>query len=131
MITGVIQFLKSPFTLADALDLIENRPSGVDRFLGIRLRGSDQLVGVTGAGFTEDGKIEIGYWIGTSFQRAGYAQEAARALGEVLARQFPERTIIAECKKDNRASWHILQKIGLKPTGEAGRCPGRERFVLS
>ena len=60
-ITGAIQFLKSPFTLSDALKLIENRASGVDCFFGVRLRESDQLVGVVGAGFTDDGEVEIGY----------------------------------------------------------------------
>ena len=77
-IAGAIQFLKSPFTLSEALKLIENRASGVDCFFGVRLRESDQLIGVLGAGFTDDGEVEIGYWIGTSFQRAGYAQEAGR-----------------------------------------------------
>lgn len=79
-ITGAIQFLKSPFTVSDALKLIESRVSGVDCFFGVRLRESDQLIGVVGAGFTDDGEVEIGYWIGTSFQGEGYAQKAGRAL---------------------------------------------------
>ena len=129
-ITSVIQFLKSPFTLSDALELIKNRASGVDCFLGVWIRESDRLAGVVGAGFTDGGELEIGYWIGTAFQRAGYAQEVGRALLERLARQFPDRSIIAVCKRDNHASWHILEKLGFKATGEPGHRPGRERFVL-
>ena len=129
-ITGAIQFLKSPFTLSDALKLIENRASGVDCFFGVRLRESDQLIGVVGAGFTDDGEVEIGYWIGTSFQRAGYAQEAGRALLDLLARQFPSRSIIAVCKRNNLASRRVLEKLGFKATGEPSHRPDRERFVL-
>ncbi|HEV2548356.1 MAG TPA: GNAT family N-acetyltransferase [Stellaceae bacterium] len=129
-ITGAIQFLKSPFTASDALKLIESRVSGVDCFFGLLLRESDQLIGVMGAGFTDDGEVEIGYWIGTSFQREGYAQEAGRALLDLLARQFPRRSIIAVCKRDNHASRRVLEKLGFKATGEASHRPDRERFVL-
>jgi RimJ/RimL family protein N-acetyltransferase len=129
-ITGAIQFLKSPFTLADAVRLIESRVSGVDCFLGVWFRDSDQLIGVVGAGFTGGGEIEIGYWIGSAFQRAGYAQEAGRALLDLLARQFPSRSIIAVCKSDNHASRHVLAKLGFKATGEASHRPDRERFIL-
>jgi RimJ/RimL family protein N-acetyltransferase len=129
-ITGAIQFLKSPFTVSDALKLIERRVSGVDCFFGVRLRESDQLIGVMGVGFTDDGEVEIGYWIGTSFQRAGCAQEAGRALLDLLTRQFPSRSIIAVCKSNNLASRRVLQKLGFKATGEPSHRPDRERFVL-
>jgi RimJ/RimL family protein N-acetyltransferase len=130
-ITGAIQFLESPFSLSHALRLIESRVSGVDCFLGVRLRASDELVGVVGAGFTAEGEIEIGYWISTAFQRAGYAQEAGRALLDLLAREFPNRSIIAVCKRTNHVSWHVLEKLGFKTTGKLSHRPDRERFVLA
>jgi RimJ/RimL family protein N-acetyltransferase len=83
-----------------------------------------------GAGFAPQNELEIGYWIGTAFQGLGYATEAARAVIDLLKRQFAKRQIIAECRIDNRSSWHVLEKIGFKPTDKVGKRPGRQRLAL-
>jgi RimJ/RimL family protein N-acetyltransferase len=124
-IIAAISFLRAPFTLDDARALIAMNGNGRDLFRGIRRRRDDALTGVIGAHEQESGAIEIGYWIGTQFQRQGYAAEAARGLVERLRTVTPGARIVAECRPDNRASWRILERLGFRPTGEAGARPGR------
>jgi RimJ/RimL family protein N-acetyltransferase len=127
-IIGAIHFLRSPFTLADAEALIRGGMHGVERFLGV-WQGPD-LVGVVGTGESGDA-LEVGYWFGTSFWRQGFAGEAVGAVVTALRRENPARDIVAECRRDNRASWHLLERLGFAATGSAGARPGRERLCLS
>jgi RimJ/RimL family protein N-acetyltransferase len=130
-IVAAISFLRAPFTLDDARILIAMNDNGRDLFRGIRRRGDAALIGVIGSHEQGAGIIEIGYWIGTSFQRRGYAFEAARAAIDRLRAVTPAARIVAECRPDNRASWHILERLGFRPTGRAGARPGRLALELS
>ncbi len=132
-ITGAIDFLPSPFTLEDAKGLIHGGSRERDRFLGIRRRaeGRDtELVGVAGAHLRGEGLIEIGYWIGGAARGQGLAFEAVSALAAVLMRRFPARTLVAECRPANTASWGLLRKLGFEETGEDGHRPGRKLLSL-
>ena len=128
-IIEAIDFLSHPFTEADAAALLAGRGDGRDRFIGI-WRGA-RMVGVVGAHLHEPAEIEIGYWIAAACHGQGYATEAATAVIARLRRDFPDRALIAECRPDNRASWRVLEKLGFRPTGEAGSRPGRARLALS
>jgi RimJ/RimL family protein N-acetyltransferase len=126
-ITGAISFLRSPFTAEDAARLIATNDSQGECFLAVRRGG--ELVGVIGAHCHGAEDIEIGYWIGTDHQGRGYASEATAALVARIAAVLPERTIVAECRQDNRASWRVLEKAGFCRTGEPGARPGRTRLI--
>ncbi|HXP30792.1 MAG TPA: GNAT family N-acetyltransferase [Stellaceae bacterium] len=128
LITEAIDFLERPFTREDAAALIRGRGDGRDGFFGVWRQ--DRLIGVVGAHLNAKFAIEIGYWIGTASQGQGYATEAAGAVIAILQREFPQRRIIAECRRENRASWRVLEKLGFHPTGAAGSRPGRERLAL-
>jgi RimJ/RimL family protein N-acetyltransferase len=71
------------------------------------------------------GAVEVGYWIGTAFQRRGYAFEAAEALLRQLRSATPPPRIVAECRPENRASWGLLERLGFRHGGAAGARPGR------
>jgi Acetyltransferase (GNAT) domain len=75
-IIDAISFLRHPFTLMDAKTLIALNQDDCDQFRGIWRRQDNALVGVIGAHSRTRGAIEIGYLIGTRFQRQGYAYEA-------------------------------------------------------
>ena len=135
-ITGAVDFLPAPFTLQDAQDLIRSGARGQDRFLGAWSRGagaadapvgSDErdLVGVVGAHLRGAGVIEIGYWVGGAARGRGFAYEAVSAIIDLLRGRFPSRTIVAECRPANVASWRLLEKLGFRDTGEDGHRPGR------
>ena len=84
-----------------------------------------RLIGSCGLGMDDEGRTEIGYWIGRDDWGRGYATEAARAVVR-LATTLGHRRLSAGHFIDNPASGRVLQKVGLVPTGEI-----RERFCLA
>ena len=126
-ITEVVQFLRSPFTCVEAAALI-GKNDDKTCFLGAFLQ--DELVGILGTHAHGDDRLEIGYWIGTKFQRKGYAAEAASASIALLRTIYPDRQMTAECKLGNDASWALLHKLGFRPTGRRGDRPGRELLAI-
>jgi RimJ/RimL family protein N-acetyltransferase len=71
-----------------------------------------------------------GYWIGSQFQRRGYATEAVSRVITELRRLHPTHQITAECRVGNEGSWKLLHKLGFRPTGQKGDRPGRELLVI-
>lgn len=126
-ITGIIHFLPSPFTAADAAALI-GRNDDENCFLGVWRDA--ELIGVVGTHGHGDGTLEIGYWIGPRFQRQGYASEAASGVIAELRRLYPQRQVTAQCLLSNEPSWQLLHKLGFRPAGEQGHRPRRELLVL-
>lgn len=124
-IVAAISFLRAPFTAADAAALIAQNGNGSDLFRGIWRRADAVLVGVIGAHRQGTGAVEVGYWVGTAFQRQGYAFEAAHALVRHLRSATPPPRIVAECHPDNRASWGLLERLGFRYGGAPGARAGR------
>jgi len=124
-ITSSIAFLEHPFTLSDAVALIDRNGNGHDCFIGVRRRTDGSLVGIMGAHLCAPDNIEVGYWLGTAYHGQGYATEAGAALLAVLSRTLPGQRIVAECRPENRASWRVLEKLGFAATGATGVRPGR------
>ena len=127
-IIASIDFLRAPFTLADAEALIHGAGDGRDCFIGVR--HGEALIGVVGAHLHADGRIEFGYWLGSAWHGRGFATEAAAAVIAALRGRFPGRRIVAECHPANRASWRVLEKLGLRATGAAGQRSGRRVLEL-
>ena len=122
-IINAIHFLEAPFTLGDARRLVRGDVHGVEYFLGA-WRRDGRLVGVIGLGLHGDG-VEVGYWLGARHRRRGYAREA---LGVVLKALGPGR-IIAECRRENEASWRLLLRLGFLPANAPGARPGRDLLI--
>ncbi len=131
VILGAVHFLPDPFRLGDAAALIAGAGDGRDRFLGGRLVFDGTLAVVCGAHLQGEDKVEIGYWVGTAHAGRGLAFEAAHALLSALRTTVPHRKPVAECRRENTASWHLLHKLGFRPTGEPGKRPGRVRLAAS
>ena len=68
----------------------------------------------------ENGEVEIGYGINSTYQNNGYMTEAARAICEWAISQLDVSLIIAETEKDNIASHKVLQKCGMEKYKETG-----------
>ncbi|GJE37381.1 GNAT family N-acetyltransferase [Methylobacterium persicinum] len=137
-ITSAVDFLPQPFTLADAQDLIHGGNRDSDRFLGAWSReeggtpvDGQGLVGVIGAHLRGPGAVEIGYWMAGAARGRGLAYEAVSALVGLLVGRFPTRTLVAECRPANTASWGLLRKLGFQDTGEEGHRPGRRLLHLA
>jgi RimJ/RimL family protein N-acetyltransferase len=89
-----------------------------------------ELIGVIGTHARGRARLEIGYWIGTSFQRRGYATEAAPSVVRRLQQVHPGSEVTAECKRGNKASWDLLHKLGFRSTRRQGDRPGRELLAI-
>jgi RimJ/RimL family protein N-acetyltransferase len=126
-ITDVVEFLPTPFTELDALQLLRTQDKN-NCFLGAWL--GKELVGTVGIHLRKQDRLEIGYWVGTSFQGLGYAQEATSTVIAELTQAYDGLEIIAECRLENEASWNLLQKLGFRSTGTRGHRPGRELLKL-
>ncbi len=129
-ITGRIDFLPRRFRRSDAVALIRQARTSADCFFGAWDRADGGLVGVVGTHLHGRREIEVGYWIGRGRTGKGFATEALNGVLVELRRRFARRRIVAECRRDNAASWRVLQKSGFRPTGKAGTRPGRRLFVL-
>lgn len=130
-VTGAISFLKSPFTLEDAAALIRSNTEGSHVFLGVRRNDNEALVGVVGVHPRSPDGVELGYWFATIGHGHGYATEAVGAVIRAVQAAVADRIIYAECPRDNRASWRVLEKLGFTPTGRPGVRPGREQLELN
>ena len=129
-ITGAVDFLPAPFTLADARTLILSGRRDEDRFFGAWAREGRGLFGVVGTHLRGTEAVEIGYWVGGAARGRGIATEAVSGIVGLLSRRFPRRTIVAECRPGNVASWGLLTKLGFRDTGEEGHRPGRRLMAL-
>lgn len=58
-------------------------------------------------------RIEIGYRLKKEFWGKGFASEGSRALLEKGFQEFKIPEIFAMAMKDNRASWNVMEKLGM------------------
>ncbi len=128
-IVGAIDFLADPFGIRDAEALIAGKGDARDCFVGGRLVANGALATVCGAHLQGDDAVEIGYWVGRVYVGQGLAFEAVQALLATLRTHLPDRRLIAECRPENQASWHLLSKLGFAPTCEPGKRPERLRLA--
>ena len=63
------------------------------------------------------GTREIGWTIGLSYQRRGYATEAARALVAYAFNSLHCHRIVATCQPENVPSWRVMEKLGMRREG--------------
>ncbi|SOD61822.1 Protein N-acetyltransferase, RimJ/RimL family [Streptomyces zhaozhouensis] len=96
---------------------------GVIDPLGHRLlveRASGLVVGTLGFGWPpQDGGVELGYGVVPSRRGRGLATEAARALVTHALTLPGVRTVRASAEPANPASLRVLEKAGLRRTGES------------
>ena len=87
-------------------------------FWGVRERERQGLVGFGGFRFVEPGRdVEILYGIDPPLWGRGYATEAARALLDWAFRETGLTRIFAGADAPNRASFRVLEKLGMRYDG--------------
>jgi RimJ/RimL family protein N-acetyltransferase len=57
---------------------------------------------------------ELMYVLNRQFWKKGYATEATRAIVNYAFSELKLHRILATCRPENRASWHILEKLGMQ-----------------
>lgn len=107
-----------PYTAADARDFlsVEQDPASPHFLILARTQGMPRLVGGCGLRRSDDGFVELGYWIARPHWGLGYATEAGQALVRI-ARASRIGPLTASHFLDNPASGRVLRKLGFEPTG--------------
>ena len=113
-----------PYTLSDAEDYIRMveeiwDDSGALHCM-IRRKSDSALIGMIA--LEPDGAPtvgEIGYWIAPPFWGQGYVGKAAQAMMRYGFEQAGFKEIRARVVAENSASLRVMEKLGLRGTGEA------------
>jgi RimJ/RimL family protein N-acetyltransferase len=99
-------------------------------FVAVTQRESGALIGDAGlhplGGRGPD--IELGYTLARSAWGRGYATELGTALVAHAFGQLGAERVVAQVEPANRASRHVLEKLGMTPRGER-RAYGRPHLV--
>jgi ribosomal-protein-alanine N-acetyltransferase len=79
------------------------------------LRGTGELIGTSGLQPLEDtGDIEVGYNMSEKYWGNGYGTECAMTWLRFGFKKCALDRIVAVALPENRASWHIMEKCGMK-----------------
>ena len=126
LVAAGVSLLRQPFTLSDAQDLIALPREQKGCFASIRLGERGPFIGCAGALARDGIDIEMGFWLGAPYHGKHYGAEAAQAILTLLRAAFPDRRIVAECPRENAASWRLLQRLGFCPSGASGSRKGSQ-----
>jgi RimJ/RimL family protein N-acetyltransferase len=87
-------------------------------FWAVIERSSGALIGDAGLYRTPAGEVELGYTLGAEWWGRGYATEAASAWLECAFSSLGIFEVVALAEPANVASLHVLEKLGMRRTGE-------------
>jgi len=89
--------------------------------LAITLTGEDQAIGYIGLNSIDyDNKsTELGYWLGEPYWGRGLGTEAAALMIAHAFRELGLNRVFARCRDDNRRSYRVMEKIGMRFEGLA------------
>jgi ribosomal-protein-alanine N-acetyltransferase len=130
LVANGVSLLRQPFTLADAQDLIALPRAKKGCFASVRLGSNGPFVGCVGAVARAASDIEMGFWLGVPYHGKQYGAEAAQAMLGLLRDAFPDKRIVAECPRENSASWRLLKRLGFCPSGTSGARKGAQLLIF-
>lgn len=85
-----------------------------DDIFAIRLKENRELIGILTLLPMNDGNIEIGYGIGSSYWNNGYVTEAVKCFLSYLFNERKYETIYASFFSGNIASKRVMEKVGMR-----------------
>jgi RimJ/RimL family protein N-acetyltransferase len=92
---------------------------------GMELKETGELIGWCGLKYHPDAHVtDVGYRLPKKFWGQGFASEAALATIKVGFEKIGLQKIVAHARKENSASIRVLEKCGMKITGEGQECGG-------
>ncbi|MCQ1058067.1 GNAT family N-acetyltransferase [Photobacterium sp. DNB23_23_1] len=87
---------------------------GQSAIYAITLKPTQQLIGCVGLHNIQDGKAQLGYWIGVPYWGLGYCTEAADRIVEFGFKRLNLETIYGQHFSRENNSGKVMQKIGMK-----------------
>ncbi|MGE5560141.1 MAG: GNAT family N-acetyltransferase [Chloroflexota bacterium] len=109
-VEGALHWIESTWTRLAA---------GAELHLAITLSGEDEAIGYIGLNSINrtHKSAELGYWIAEPYWGRGLVTEAARLLVDHGFRELGLNRIYARCRDDNRRSYRVMEKLGMKLEG--------------
>lgn len=89
------------------------------KFLEFAIIYNDIHIGAVSVYFEND-TGELGWIINKHYWGNGFAYEAARALIDYAKTEFKVNRFLAYCDTENIASYKLMEKLGMRRTGEWG-----------
>jgi [ribosomal protein S5]-alanine N-acetyltransferase len=83
----------------------------------VHLKADDTFIGWCGLKKHPDGKIDLGYRFFVEYWGKGYATESAKAVMDYGFQVLSLPEIEATADAGNKASIHVLEKLGMLPNG--------------
>ncbi len=129
------------FVPDEVFETVEDATETVEFLMGCYTSGEGPLVypillkdgvyiGYVQAVPFEDGTYEIGYHIGGSFTKQGYATEAVTAFLPVIMKQLDITEMTGVCLADNKASVKVMERCGFVKLFEGmGNYQGQQREI--
>jgi RimJ/RimL family protein N-acetyltransferase len=130
LVANGVSLLRQPFTLTDAQELIALPREGRGCFAAVREGFDGPFIGCAGAVVRSATDIEIGFWLGAPYHGKRFGAEMARGILERLLEAFPGKRIVAECPRENSASWRLLKRLGFCPSGAQGLRKGAHLLIF-
>jgi len=118
--------MKFPFGEREALEVIneDKKIKNMQRFaidLNGKIIGLIDLYNIN----LKNKKLKLGYWIGRTYRRKGYAMEAIKKILKYAFENFKVNEIIATTLVTNEASMNLLKKLGFAK----GKVLKNDRFL--
>ena len=129
------------FVPDEVFENVEDAAETVEFLMGVYENGDGPLVypvllkdgtyiGYVQAVPFDDGTWEVGYHIGGSYTRQGYATEAVTAFLPVIMKQIGIAEIAGICLADNKASVKVMERCGFTRLYEGlGNYQGQDRMI--
>ncbi len=106
-----------PYVENDARSWLKMSKEAFDNHTGYTFairNKEDQIMGAIGLHDRDDGKAELGYWIGIPYWNKGLVTEAAQAVLDFGFKKLEFNKIFATHFLHNPASGRIMEKIGME-----------------
>ncbi|MFV7789970.1 GNAT family N-acetyltransferase [Aliarcobacter lanthieri] len=114
---------EKPFTQEDAKKFMQDNEDKKAEKLAILLKNSNKLIGhIVFFPYFGDHTYEIGWVFNPKYYNQGYATEAAKAILDYGFKIYKLHRIIATCQPENKASWHIMEKLNMRREGFFKKC---------
>lgn len=111
------------FTEEDAVKFIDANMSDKAEKFAVVLKDENTLIGhIVFHKYFGQHTYEIGWVFNPRFQNKGYGSEAAKSVLKYGFEELKLHRIIATCQPENKASYRVMEKIGMRREGYFKKC---------
>ncbi|MGN7309571.1 GNAT family N-acetyltransferase [Alkalicoccobacillus gibsonii] len=120
----VMHFIpEEPLSEDQAKEFVNKHSSKDASYVAVVLNRTGTLIGhLSFAPCFGDFTYEIGWIFNPSYYNQGFATEAALSLVTHAFKYMNVHRIIATCQPENPASYHVMEKIGMRREGHFKKC---------